>query len=154
MSALQFSTRVAVLWVAVAVAASGTILLYLLVPGALEEMLAGEMEGTRLNDAVGFQMAMLIVIPVVMAGVTLFVGDRVNRYASLIAGLLFGLLGTFAVVSHLVAGDANGHVLLAGLSTLLAFVIAGLGAVGLRQPEPQARRPAAEGRRPRKKAAV
>jgi hypothetical protein len=40
-----FRTRVAVLWVAVAIAVSGSVLLYLLVPGALEDLVAGEIEG-------------------------------------------------------------------------------------------------------------
>jgi hypothetical protein len=144
MNTLQFTTRVAVLWVAVAVAASGAVLLGLLVPGALEEMLAGEIEGTPLNDALGFQMAVLVVVPLVMAAVTLLASDRVNRSTNLIAGLLYGLVGTYAVVSELMAGEFNGHVLMAAAASLLALLIAGLGAVGLRQPTLKAGAPASE----------
>jgi hypothetical protein len=47
LDALLFRTRVAVLWVAVAVALSGSFVLYMVEPGAIEEMLAGTMEGWR-----------------------------------------------------------------------------------------------------------
>jgi hypothetical protein len=133
MDALLFRMRVAVLWVAVAVAVTGSLLLYLLEPGALEEVLAGEMEGEALTSGMGFFMAALGIIPLVMAGVTLLIIDRVSRWVNLIAGLAFGLFGVFAVVSHLSAGDFTAHVLLAGLAGALAFVIAGLGLIGLRQ---------------------
>jgi hypothetical protein len=54
----------------------------------------------------------------------------VNR----IAGAAFGLFGAYALGNHLVAGDFNGNVLMAGLATVFAFGIAGLGLAGLRQP--------------------
>jgi hypothetical protein len=133
MNTLLFRTRVAVLWVAVAIAVAGSLLLYLFVPGALGDMVAGEMEGEVLTDATGFFFAALGIIPLVMAGVSLLVNERVNRFVNVIAGVAFGLFGVFAVVSHLAAGDFNGHVLMAALAGALAFVIAGLGLAGLRQ---------------------
>jgi hypothetical protein len=138
MNAQVFRTRVAVLWVAVAVAVSYSVLMFLVAPGALEEALAGEMEGEPLDDALVFQMSMLAGIPLVMAAVSLLVGDRVNRYANLIAGLLFGLLAGFGMVSELLGGELNGHVLLVALGCSLALMIAVLSLVGLRQPASQA----------------
>lgn len=134
MSGLLFRTRVAVLWVAVAIAASASLLLYVFVPGALEDMVAGEMEGEALTDAMGYFFAALAAIPLVMAGASLLVSDRMNRYVNLIAGVAFGLFGVFAVGSHVAAGDFNGHVLMAALAGVLAFVIAGLGLAELREP--------------------
>ena len=72
-------------------------------------------------------------IPLVMAAVTLLVRDRVNRYLNLIAGLLFGLLAGFGMVSELLAGELNGHVLLVALGCSLAFLVAALSLVDLRQ---------------------
>ena len=90
-------------------------------------MLAGEMEGETLNDAWGYAFAALVIIPVVMAAVTLLVGDRVNRYLNLIAGLAVGLFGFYPVVSEVLAGDFNGHVLMAAVAGALAFLIAAWG---------------------------
>ena len=139
MNAQLFRTRVAVLWVAVAVAVSYSVLMFLVAPGALEEALAGEMEGEPLDDVLVFQMSILAGIPLVMAAVTLLAGDRVSRYANLVAGLLFGLLAAYGMVGELLAGGLNGHVLLVALGCSLAFLIAALSLVGLRQPTSQAR---------------
>jgi hypothetical protein len=129
MSALLFRMRVAVLWVAVAVAMSGSMLLYLYVPGALQEMLAGEMEGATLDDSMSVLLAMVVMIPLLMAGVTLLVSDRANRSVNLIAGLSFGLLVALVAGSELLAGDIDGHILMGALAGVLAFLIAMLGLV-------------------------
>lgn len=133
MNGLLFRTRVAVLWVAAAVAASASLLFYLLMPGALAEVLDGTMEGEPLNDAMGFFFAALVLIPVMMAALAMLVGDRVNRYLNLIVGLLFALFATYGVVSHVSDGEFNGHVLMAALGGLLTYLITGLSAVGLRR---------------------
>lgn len=136
MNEIRFRTRVAVLWLAVAVAAAAQMVLYLLIPGALEEMLAGQIEGEALTEGVGYQMAAMVAVPVVMAVVALLARERVDRLASLVVGLLAGLLGTFLVGSHLVDGVVNGHVLLAAVAALLSLLIAGLSAAELRRPAP------------------
>ncbi len=133
LNVLSFRTRVAVLWLAVAVALSGSLLLGVFVPGALEELLAGEIEGQTLTDAVGYGLAMLVVIPLVMAVVTLLISDRVNRYVNLIAALAFGLFGVYAVVSEVLGGDFNAHVLMAAVAIVPGFLIAAVALVGLRQ---------------------
>lgn len=130
----------------------GRMLLYLVVPGALEEMLAGEMEGEILDDAMGFFMAMIVVIPLVMAAVTLLAGDRASRYVNVVVGLLFGFFAAFAVVSHLSAGEFNGHILMAAVGGAIAFLIAGLSLVGIRQPTSQGVAPATEGSHQRERA--
>jgi hypothetical protein len=135
MTNLLFRMRVAVLWVAVAVAASYSIVLYLVGPGALEEMLGGSMEGDSLDSFAlqGF-VAGIILIPLAMVPVSLLVADRVNHYLNLVVGGLFGLFGAFAVAAHLMDGGLTGHVVLVAVAGILAFLIAGLGALGLRHP--------------------
>ena len=134
LNAPSFRTRVAVLWLAVAVALSGSLLLGVFVPGALEEMLAGEIEGETLNDAVGFQLAVFVIIPLVMAAVTLLIRDRVNHYVNLIAALAYGLFGVYAVGGEIVDGHFDGHILMTMVACVLGFLIAALALVGLRQP--------------------
>ena len=80
---------------AIAVAISSSMLMYLIAPGALEEALAGEMEGMALDDGLGIQLSALVGIPLVLAVVTLLVSDRVSRSANLVAGLLFGFLAAY-----------------------------------------------------------
>jgi hypothetical protein len=132
MDALLFRTRVAVLWVAVAVAMAGLLLLFLYVPGALEEMLAGTMEGETLDDTWGILFAALLAIPLVMAGLTLLVSDRVNPYLNLVAGLAFGLLGALPV-GEILEGTFDGHLVMALMAAALGLLIGGLSVVELRQ---------------------
>jgi hypothetical protein len=132
-NALLFRTRVAVLWVAVAVAMSGSLLLALYAPGALEELLAGEMEGETLDNTWGILFAALVVIPLVMVGVTLLLRDRMNRYLNLVAGLALGLLGALPV-REILGGTFDGHVVMALTAAALGLLIGGLSVVGLRQP--------------------
>jgi hypothetical protein len=141
MDGLLFRTRVAVLWVAVAVALVGSVALFVYEAGALEEMLAGEAEGEPLDDTARFSLTALVMLPLLMAGVTLLVGDRVNRYVNVIVGLALGLFGVYAVGSELLAGHLHWHVWPTALATAFAFLIAGLGVVGLRQSSSQQSRP-------------
>ena len=134
MDALLFRMRISGLWLAVAIAMSASLLLHLFLPGAVEEMAGGTMEGETLTDALSVFFAVLGLIPLVMAVVTLLVGDRVSRSLNLVVGLAFGLLGVFAVVSHLLAGDVNVHVLMVAVAGIGAFLIAGLSLSALRRP--------------------
>ena len=133
LSGLSFRTRIAVLWVAVAVALSVSFLLYLYVPGALEEMLAGEIEGEVLDEAVGSRLAMFVIIPLVMAAVTLLITDRANRYVNLIIGLTYGLYGSYVVTGEIVDGHFDGHILMTVVACVLGLLIAALALIALRQ---------------------
>lgn len=139
MNSQLFRTRVAVLWVAVAVASSSSVLMFLIAPGALEEALAGTMEGEALDDVMGLALSILVCIPLAMAAVTLLVGERANLYANLVAGVLFGLFAAYGMVGELQAGGLNGHVLQVALGCFLAFLIAALSLTGLRRPASDAR---------------
>ena len=102
-------------------------------PGALEEMLAGKMEGETLDDTWGILFAALVVIPLVVAGLTLLVSDRVNRYLNLVAGPAFGLLSALPV-TEILEGTFDGHVVMALTAAGLGLLIGGLSGVELRQP--------------------
>ena len=148
MDALLFRTRATALWLAVAIAATASFLLYVFMPGALEELLAGEMEGEALTDANLFLLAAFMVIPLVMAVVALLVGDGANRITNLIAGAAYGLFGVFAVVSHVLEGGFNVHVLMAALGAAGALLIAGLSFAALQHPTSEPATPASEPSRP------
>jgi hypothetical protein len=134
LSALAFRTRAAVLWIALAVALASAFLLGVFEPGAIEEMLGGELEGEPLTEALGFFMAMLVILPLGMAAVSLLIGDRVNRYVNLIVGLGYTLFGCFMAISDIAGGHFNGHVLMVVVACVLGFLIVGLGLIGIRQP--------------------
>lgn len=155
MNALEFRLRVSVLWMSVVGAMLASLLFLLFIPGAVEDLLAGEIEGETLTDGMGFMFAGMGILPLVMVVVTLLAGDRVSRWANLIVGLVVGgFVGVFGVISHLAAGPFNAHILLGGVAGALAFLIAGLSVAALRQPQPQLASPAPEQSRHRETAGV
>lgn len=134
MNGLLFRTRVSVLWVALTVASMGSWLVGLFEAGRLEELLAGTIEGEPLDDTVVFTLTALVMLPLVMAGVTLLLSDRLNRWVNVVAASVLGLFGAYAGGSALLAGELHWHVWPTVLAIAFAFLIAGLGVVGLRQP--------------------
>ena len=137
MNGLLFRTRAAVLWVAVAVGMSGSMLLFLYAPGAVEEMLGGTMEGEELSDAWTLLFALLLVIPLVMAAVSSLASHRVACYVSIIVGLAYGLIGASASFLELLGGHFDGHVVMGVTAGVFALLIAGLGVVELRRSSSQ-----------------
>ena len=133
MDGLLFRMRVAVLWVAVAVALVGSVALFVYEEGALEEMLAGMAEGEPLDDTALFMLTAFVLLPLVMVGVTLLLNDRLNRYVNVVVGSLLGLFGVFMGSGELLAGEIHWHVWPTVLAIVFAFLIAGLGLIGLRQ---------------------
>ena len=133
MDGLRFRMRVAVLWVAVAVALVGSVALFVYEAGALEERLAGEAEGKPLDDSARFSLTAMVLLPLVMVGVTLLLGDRINRYVNVVAGLALGIVGVFLAGGELLGGELHSHVLPTVLAIVFAFIIAGLGVLELRQ---------------------
>jgi hypothetical protein len=78
-------------------------------------------------------MAAMVVLPLALAAVTLFLPARGSAVANLVAGVLLGAFGLFAVVSHLADGAWPAHLTLAALAGVVAWLILGLSIVELRR---------------------
>jgi hypothetical protein len=139
-----FRTRVTTICLVVATASTALLLFYVYMPGALEELLAGEMGGETLTDANVFQLAGFVIFPLMMAVLVLLVGHRVNRWANLIAGATSGIFCVFAVVGHIRDDGLNAHVLLAAVGGTGAFLIAGLSLAAARNRNSEPATPASE----------
>jgi hypothetical protein len=90
MEALALKTRLAVLWLFVAVTMSANTLLYLIVPGVIDEIRAGTVVGMQAGPELLLTMAIMYYwVPLVMAVVSLTLKDKVNRWASIIVGIFY-----------------------------------------------------------------
>jgi len=90
MENLALKTRLAVLWLFVAVAMSANTLLYLIVPGVIDEIRAGEVVGMQAGPGLLLVMAILYYwVPLVMAVLSLTLKDKVNRWASIVFGVFY-----------------------------------------------------------------
>lgn len=138
MRTIDVRIRIAILWALWAAAMAFGMLLWLLVaPGALEDALAGQMEGMASDGGAGYVLAVFGLVPLALAVMTLLIDNRVTRYANLVAGLLVGAWGILEMVTHLVDEAFNASMLVSIGTILIALLIAGLSASALRQKAPE-----------------
>jgi hypothetical protein len=120
---LVLKTRLAVLWLFVAVTMSANTLLYLLVPGVLDEIRAGTVVGMQAGHGLLLTMAIMYYwVPLVMAVVSLTLKYRVNRWASIVLGVFYVVFISFELFMN-VTTVAYPYVILMDTS---AIVVAAL----------------------------
>ncbi len=87
MENLAFKIRLAVLWL-IAEFIIFHVLLFLK-PGVIEGIIAGEIEGMQIGPEMLLFFAILYLLPLVMAFLSLTLKDSVNRWANIILGAFF-----------------------------------------------------------------
>ena len=123
MENLALKTRLAVLWLFVAVTMSANTLLYLLVPGVLDEIRAGTVVGMQAGSALLLTMAVMYYwVPLVMAVLSLTLKDRVNRWASIILGVFYAVFILFELFMN-VTTVAYPYVILMDTSAIIVAVL-------------------------------
>jgi len=123
MENLALKTRLAVLWLFVAVTMSANTLLYLLVPGVLDEIRAGTVVGMQAGSALLLTMAVMYYwVPLVMAVLSLTLKDRVNRWASIILGVFYAVFILFELFMN-VTTVAYPYVKLMDTSAIIVAVL-------------------------------
>jgi drug/metabolite transporter (DMT)-like permease len=98
LESLVSKMRISVLWFFVVVSDLANVLMSLAYPGVMEELMtAGESMGSELM----FAGAIVILIPLVMAVLTLTLKDSMNRWLNIILGLVFTVIyfGNFVELS-------------------------------------------------------
>jgi len=122
---LALKTRLAVLWLFVAVAMSANTLLYFLVPGVLDEIRAGTVVGMQAGSALLLTMAIMYYwIPLVMAVLSLTLKDRVNRWASIVLGVFYAGFIVFELFMNVTTVAYPYVILMDTSATVVAALIA------------------------------
>jgi hypothetical protein len=106
MELLRCKARLSVLWVFMAVGMSAFMFLYFMMPGTLEEVMAGKIEGMQLSEGMMVGYSLYWLIPLIMAVLSLTLSGSVNRWLNFVLGILVALLMIFDIASHLAAGEA------------------------------------------------
>jgi len=94
--------RIAVLWLLFECGALLTGLLELYTPDFVAGLIAGEILGMQITPETILLMAIIILIPPIMAFLSLTLKDSINRWANMILAIVFALLGTYGL-SHFLA---------------------------------------------------
>ena len=124
MDNLVWKIRISVLWIFLAVAMSAAMILFIMGPGVVEDLIAGEMEGIEISAVILFVFALFWIIPLAMAFLTLVLKDTVNRYSNAILGLFFAVFYLVDISGHLSRGEGfGGHIIMGIIGIFVALLI-------------------------------
>ena len=128
MEVLRWKTRIAVLWVFMAVAMSAHAVLSFMGREAVEQMWEMEM-----GPGMMLLMALYWWVPMVMAVLSLTLKDSANRWANFVVGIVFTILNIVHLAEHLAEPSAY-LILLIGSTVVVTGLIAWFA---WRWPKPQ-----------------
>jgi len=93
--------RLVVFWLFIAVAMSANTILYLIVPGVIDEVRAGEIVGMQAGAELILGMAIAYFwVPLVMAVLSLTLKDKANRWANIILGAFYAVFVLFELTMN------------------------------------------------------
>jgi len=113
--------RVSALWIVFAVSMVAAFVLFLLEPGSIQDVMAGEVEGEKITTAMTLFAGGFILIPLVMAFLALVLPDTPNRWTNIVVAAVFTVMDATDLIDHANGGTFGGEALM-----MLATVVAGL----------------------------
>jgi len=114
--------KLSVLWVFEAVCMSATVLLALMTEGAIEQVIAGEIEGMKITEGALLFISIFWLIPLTMAFLSLILKDSTNRWANIIAGIAWAAFGILDVGDTLMR-EHYALSVLSAIKTVVAVLI-------------------------------
>ena len=113
----DWKIKISVLWLFSAVAFLAHQILALMEPGVIVQIMEGEVEGMKIGTELILLFAVLFLVPLIMAFLSLTLKDSINRWANIIVGAVFAALfiGVIASVAKL-----SGEILMT-FSTVVAL---------------------------------
>ncbi|MDH5439491.1 MAG: DUF6326 family protein [Candidatus Bathyarchaeota archaeon] len=109
------------LWFIYEVVGLAHVMLALMEPGAIGQIMAGEAKGMKIGPEFLLLSAILILVPFVMAFLSLTLKDSTNRWGNVIVGIVFTGLGLTDLPTYLAKPSA--YAVLMWLSTVVATAL-------------------------------
>jgi len=75
-------------------------------PGVIEEIIAGEVMGTKITPEILLIVSIEFLVPFFMAFLSLTLNDSINRWLNIIVGIVFAALGLISVIEYLAIPSA------------------------------------------------
>jgi uncharacterized membrane protein HdeD (DUF308 family) len=110
--------KISVLWLFYVAALVAYMTLAGFEPGALEQVMAGEIDGMKITPELMLLFAILFLAPLVMAVLSLTLKDKANRWANIIVGTVFVII-QIAALAETVA-QPSAWTILMEISKLIA----------------------------------
>ncbi len=115
----DWKIKISVLWLFSAVAFLAHQILALLEPGVIAQIMAGDIEGMKIGPELILIFAVLFLIPLIMAFLSLTLKDSINRWTNIIVGAVFAALFIGVIVT---VAKPSGEMLMT-LSTVVALIL-------------------------------
>ena len=84
--------KISVLWLFASIAFLAHQILVLMEPGIIAQLMAGEAEGQKISPELIMLFAILLLVPMVMAFLSMTLKDSLNRLVNIIVGAVFAVL--------------------------------------------------------------
>jgi hypothetical protein len=123
MEELVWKIRISVLWLIMGAGLSGAMILQMFVPGFINNIIAGEIEGMEISTGILIVFSLFWIIFLTMAFLTLVLKEKINRYANAILGIFFIFFMIYDLYSSLSAQEFSGSNLLQIFGMIFAFLI-------------------------------
>jgi len=120
MEILRWKTRIAVLWVFMAVAMSAHSSFAAMVPGGLDKIIS-EMEAA--GAGMWVFMACFWLVPLWLAFLSMTLRDSTNRWVNCVLGVIFTLLNIWHLIGHLAEPSVQ-QILIVGSTVVVTALIA------------------------------
>lgn len=117
MELLRWKTRIAVLWIFLAVGLSAAMFLSFMEPGVIEDLISGKHDGTQIGEGLIFLFAILWFIPLIMAFLSLTLKDSTNRWTNFVLGILFAIFYVVDFINNLTGEE------LPAIASVVMFVL-------------------------------
>jgi hypothetical protein len=113
MENLALKIRLSVLWLVGELSGVVGWMLVSLEPAVIKEVMAGEIEGMKIGPELLLLFAIILLIPLVMAFLSLTLKDSTNRWANIILGIFYSGLSLFDLIKHL--AEPSAYIILLGI---------------------------------------
>jgi hypothetical protein len=117
----DWNIKISVLWLFASIAFLAHQILVLMEPGIIAHLMAGEAEGQKIGPELILFFAILMLVPMLMAFLSLTLKDSTNRWVNIIVGAVFAVLWLAGVVDA--AQSAYWGEALMTLSAVVASVL-------------------------------
>jgi len=121
----DWKIKISVLWLIYAGASLGSGILGIFEADVLKQFLdTGEIEGMKVGPELLLILAIMLLVPLVIAFLPLTLKDSINRWANIILGIVFAVLGLMGPIDYLAKQSAySAYMTLIGIVELVAAAL-------------------------------
>lgn len=94
----DWKIKISVLWLFASIAFLAHQIIVLMEPGVIAQLMAGIAEGQKISPGMILFSAILILVPMMMAFLSLTLKDSLNRWLNIIVGTVFAVIWFISVI--------------------------------------------------------